>query len=459
MNQARALWLGGVGLAAALALLAVGVCVGSTGFENLVGPILQPDRYPELAAMAQQIVWEIRLPRTLGAWAAGALLGLAGAVAQGLFRNPLADPYLLGSASGASLGVALALAALGGGAGMLGGGSMMNGAVAVSLFSSSVWVRLGLTGAAFAGAVLAVLLTLLLSRGVGHTLRLLLAGVVVGVVLGAMTHLVLLVSPDSLQAMQAFMLGSTAFVGWTSAALMAAVWLLCVLAAWLLARVLDGLSLGDATAVSLGLPVAPMRAALVAVLALATGTAVAQTGLIAFVGLAAPHLVRSYGQDHPRAADAALQPGGRRAAHGGRHPGAFAHGAAGAAGGRAHRGARWRLPALADAPGRCPRSGACMMLAMNNVAIHAHSVRAASEMALQSARYCTACRWTLPGRSGPASSAPMARASPRCSSAWQACCPTAARCNCWGRPARHCLRANAPAPWPGWARTNLPPTT
>ncbi len=137
------------------------------------------------------------------------------------------------------------------------------------------------------------MLTLVLSRGGGHTLRLLLAGVVVGVVLGAMTHLVLLFSPESLQAMQAFMLGSTAFVGWTSCVLMAGVWLACVLAAWLLARVLDGLSLGDATAVSLGLPVAPMRAALVAVLALATGTAVAQTGLIAFVGLAAPHLVRS----------------------------------------------------------------------------------------------------------------------------------------------------------------------
>ena len=74
---------------------------------------------------------------------------------------------------------------------------------------------------------------------------------------------------------------------------MAGVWCVCLLGGWLLARVLDGLSLGDATAVSLGLPVAPMRAALVAVLALATGTAVAQTGLIAFVGLAAPHLVRS----------------------------------------------------------------------------------------------------------------------------------------------------------------------
>jgi len=165
--------------------------------------------------------------------------------------------------------------------------------VAVSVFSSSVWVRLGLTGVAFLGAVLAVMLTLMLSRGVQHTLRLLLAGVVVGVVLGAMTHLVLLFSPESLQAMQAFMLGSTAFVGWAACGLMVAVWLLCSLGAGFLARVLDGLSLGDATARSLGLPLGPMRAALVGLLALATGTAVAQTGLIAFVGLAAPHLVRS----------------------------------------------------------------------------------------------------------------------------------------------------------------------
>jgi iron complex transport system permease protein len=290
--QARVWWLVWAGVLGALALMALGICVGSAGLENLIGHLLNPALDPQQTAMAQQIVWQIRLPRTLGAWAAGALLGLAGAVAQGLFRNPLADPYLLGSASGASLGVALALAALGGGAGML-GGSMMNGGVAVSVFSSSLWVRLGLTGAAFLGAVFAVMLTLVLSRGVGHTLRLLLAGVVVGVVLGAMTHLVLLFSPESLQAMQAFMLGSTAFVGWTSCLLMASVWGLCLLAAWLLARVLDGLSLGDATAISLGLPVAPMRAALVVVLALATGTAVAQTGLIAFVGLAAPHLVRS----------------------------------------------------------------------------------------------------------------------------------------------------------------------
>jgi iron complex transport system permease protein len=275
-----------------LALVLLGVCVGSAGLENLLKPLLHPDLDPAASAMAQQIVGQIRLPRTVGAWAAGALLGLAGAVAQGLFRNPLADPYLLGSASGASLGVALVLALLGGGAGMLGDG-MMNGGAAVGVFSSSVLVRLGLTGAAFVGAVLAVLLTLALSRGVQHTLRLLLAGVVVGVVLGAATQMLLLFSPDSLQAMQSFMLGSTVFVGWTSCLLMAGTWVLCMLAGALLGRVLDGLSLGEATAHSLGLPLGSLRVALVALLALATGTAVAQTGLIAFVGLAAPHLVRS----------------------------------------------------------------------------------------------------------------------------------------------------------------------
>ncbi len=282
-------WVG-AGLVVSALLLALGVSVGSAGLEPGLAVWWHSPEDPAQAEMARQILWDIRLPRTAGAWAAGALLGLAGAVAQGLFRNPLADPYLLGSATGASLGVALALAALGGAAGMLGGAAA---GFAPGVFSSSLWVRLGLTGAAFIGAVLAVLVTMALARGVGHTLRLLLSGVVVGVVLGALTQLVLVFSPESLQAMQAFMLGSTAFVGWTATGVMLAVWAGCAVAAWLLSRVLDGLSLGDATALSLGLPVVPMRAALVAVLALATGAAVAQTGLIAFVGLASPHLTRS----------------------------------------------------------------------------------------------------------------------------------------------------------------------
>lgn len=284
----RGRWLLAVLCLATAVLLPLGIAVGSTGLENL-WPLLADGEGSNTPhrAMAWQIIIDIRLPRTLGAWCAGALLGLAGAVAQGLFRNPLADPYLLGSASGASLGVAVALALMTPSSGVMGGG------VPASILSGQWWVRLGLTGAAFVGAVLAVLLTLVLARGVQHTLRLLLAGVIVGVVLGACTSLILLFAPDAMQAMQAFLLGSTAFVGWTSCTLMAAVWLLCLGAAVVWSRVLDGLALGESTAHSLGLPLASLRAALVIVLALATGTAVAQTGLIAFVGLAAPHVVRA----------------------------------------------------------------------------------------------------------------------------------------------------------------------
>jgi iron complex transport system permease protein len=253
-------------IAAVLALLGVGV--GSTGFDSVLRAMDDP--------VALQILWDIRLPRTLGAWVAGALLGLAGAVAQGLFRNPLADPYLLGSASGASLGVALSLVLFG-----------------VSPFATQWLTRLGLTAGAFAGAVAGVLLTLMLAKGVQHTLRLLLAGVIVGVVLGAAKELIMLARPDFLQSMQSFMLGSTGYVGWSACSIMLGTWLLCMAVAWALSPVLDGLALGEATAASLGLPLARLRRGLVAVLALATGTAVAQTGLVAFVGLAAPHLVRS----------------------------------------------------------------------------------------------------------------------------------------------------------------------
>ena len=269
LEHHRRAWLLGGSLLVCLAfLMAIGLGVGSTGLESVWQMWQDP--------VAQQIVIDIRAPRTLGAFLAGGLLGLAGAVAQGLFRNPLADPFLLGSASGSSLGVASALAFFG-----------------VSPFATQWVVRIGLTGAAFIGAVSAVLLTLVLARGVQHTLRLLLAGVVVGVVLGAFSSLVTLLSPDIFQAMQVFLLGSTGFVGWVACAVMGAVLLPCIVLSWALSRVLDGLALGESTAITLGLPLGTLRSALIALLALATGTAVAQTGLIAFVGLAAPHLVRS----------------------------------------------------------------------------------------------------------------------------------------------------------------------
>ena len=248
--------------------IVLGSSVGSTRFESWFAAFQDE--------IAWQIFWDIRLPRSVGAFVAGALLGLAGAIAQGLFRNPLADPYLLGSASGASLGVAIALALFGG-----------------NPFATEFLIRLGLTGAAFIGAVLAVMLTIALAQGVQHTLRLLLAGVIVGVVLGAMASLISLLRPDVLQGMQGFLLGSTSFIGWNSCALMFGVLLVCMGLAFFLSRVLDALSLGELTALSLGMPLAKARLVLVTLLALATGAAVAQTGLVAFVGLAAPHLVRS----------------------------------------------------------------------------------------------------------------------------------------------------------------------
>ena len=255
-------------LAAAAALLALlGLAAGAEGWSW---------RWRE----EWDLIAAIRAPRTLGALLVGALLGLAGAVSQGLFRNPLADPYLLGAAAGAGLGVVLVLAA----GGLLG--------ATMGLAASSLLLKLGLVGAAFAGALAGMLLTLVLARGAARPLVLLLAGVVVGVLLGAVSDLVVLLSPEALRGKHVFLLGSTSFLGWGSVGLTAAVLAATLPAALVLARVLDALVLGEATAASLGLPLARLRLALVALLALATGSAVAQAGLVAFVGLVAPHLVR-----------------------------------------------------------------------------------------------------------------------------------------------------------------------
>lgn len=229
---------------------------------------------------AALILGQIRAPRTLGALAVGALLGMAGAIAQGLLRNPLADPYLLGTASGAALGVVLVLAA-----GALAG-------QALTLATAAWLTRIGIVGAAFAGALAGVALTLALARGALHTLRLLLAGVVVGVALGAASDLVTTWVPDALRGRQSFLLGSTALLGWPAVALLAAGLALLLPPALRLARALDALTLGEETAATLGLPLARVRLALVALLALATALAVSQAGLVAFVGLVAPHLVR-----------------------------------------------------------------------------------------------------------------------------------------------------------------------
>jgi cobalamin transport system permease protein len=263
-------------LAASVALLLLGLMAGGDGLSvGTFGALLQGED-------GALIIGQIRAPRSLGAWLTGGLLGLAGALAQGLFRNPLADPFLLGSASGASLAVVAVLAA----GTVLGKGAAWQAA--------GLLAQVGLVVAAFAGALGGVLLTLLLARGAQHSLRLLLAGVVVGVVLSAAGDLLTLGAPEALRGRQVFMLGSTAFLGWQSCALLAAGLALSLPLAHRLSRTLDALVLGEDSARSLGLALAPLRLSLVGLLAAATGLAVSQAGLVAFVGLAAPHLVRRY---------------------------------------------------------------------------------------------------------------------------------------------------------------------
>jgi iron complex transport system permease protein len=150
-----------------------------------------------------------------------------------------------------------------------------------------------LTSAGFAGAVAAVLVTLVLAQGVQHTLRLLLAGVVVGMVFGALSALVMFWKPDIMRAMQGFLLGTTGFLGWDGVLLLAIALLASAIAALAFSRALDALALGETTAASLGLALTPVRVVLVAAIALATGAAVAQVGLVAFIGLVAPHLIRA----------------------------------------------------------------------------------------------------------------------------------------------------------------------
>jgi len=251
-------------------LLTLGsLIIGTSSIETSLGWLMSPD------AQSSVVLWQIRLPRSVGAWFAGALLGLAGAIAQGVFRNPLAEPYLLGTASGAALGVTISLIA------------------ADASMAGLAWAsRLGVTGAAFIGACGATLLTISLSRGVLQTAGLLLAGVVVAFLLGAMTQLLLLAKPEIWRTMQTFLFGSTGFISWSSASLLGVVFCLCVVPAILLSRGLDALTLGEDTAQSLGLSLPMLRLTLLGVVSLATATAVGQVGVVGFVGLVAPHLVR-----------------------------------------------------------------------------------------------------------------------------------------------------------------------
>ena len=258
-------------LALGLAGVLLGVGVGVDGWAWPWGPN---------AGLSEQVWLDLRLPRSAGAWLVGALLGLAGALGQSLFRNPLADPYLLGSASGAGLGVALGLVLAQGLGPSLGP-------------QGEHWLSWGSGVLSFAGAWLAVMLALIWSGGLTHTPRLLLAGVVVGVILSALTSALMLMVPQAWAGFQAFMLGTTQALDLWGLLTLALGLLLCLTLVWRWAPALDVLSLGEDTAQSMGMHLSRTRSVLILAMTLATSLAVSHTGLMAFVGLAAPHLARS----------------------------------------------------------------------------------------------------------------------------------------------------------------------
>ncbi|MFC0595271.1 FecCD family ABC transporter permease [Thermus composti] len=271
-----------LGLGGLLGLaLVLGVGVGAVGVPPL--EVVQA----LLGLKENPIVTELRLPRVLGGVLVGAALGAAGAAFQGLFRNPLADPYLMGAASGAAFGVTL-LAAFGGG-------------LAPAFAQHAVFQGLGLSAtlAGFLGALGATLLTLVLAGGVARTGELVLAGVVVGSVLTGLTTYLMLQDADRVRAVFAYTLGNLAFLGWPGVRGLGLFLLLGLPPLLLLGRALNALQLGEEVAQSLGLPLGGLKLLLLLAASLLTASAVAQAGIIGFVGLIVPHLLRRLlGEDY-----------------------------------------------------------------------------------------------------------------------------------------------------------------
>jgi len=215
------------------------------------------------------IVWEIRFPRVVLAGLVGAALSIAGASYQGVFRNPLADPYLLGAAAGAGTGAT----------------------VAIGFLHSQIW----LPPLAFVGAFAGVSLAWFVGSAAGglrNPAVMLLAGVAVSSFLTAVQTLLQQQRTDSLQQVYSWILGQLSTGGWGATRRMAPYLIVSSVVLLAHGRALDLLSLGDEKASTLGVPVTRVRLVVIAAASMATAAAVASSGLIGFVGLVVPHIVR-----------------------------------------------------------------------------------------------------------------------------------------------------------------------
>ncbi len=280
----------GAGVVLLVAIGAVAVTLGTSGvalgdavaivLHRLlgIGPVTWPPS-------SETIVWDLRLPRVLAGMLVGAGLGCAGTVFQALLRNPMADPYIIGTAAGASLGAVAALLL-----------------PALLPFAVGGWMGLGLVQIlAFAGGLGTVLVVYTVARGHGGTpvMTLLLAGYAISSLLSAAVAMLMFVSGDRLAAVVSWLLGSLGGASWPRLAFagpLIAVSFALMVVRW---RGLNALLLGEQQAAFLGVDVEREKRILTGLAALATSAGVAVSGTIGFVGLVVPHLLRlAFGPDH-----------------------------------------------------------------------------------------------------------------------------------------------------------------
>lgn len=272
------LWVLGA-VAFLLVSLVIGVLVGP--IELGIGSVLEsaaarlhiPGATTSLTPTEEAILWEIRVPRVVLAALVGGMLALAGATYQGVFRNPLADPYLLGIAAGAGLGATLAIAYL----------------------PEGLRGQRALPAAAFVGGALAVFMTYAVGRSARRerdAATLVLAGVTVAAFFTAWQTFVQQQNAETLQQVYTWILGNIPSTGWSDVILVLPYVAAAAVVILALRRVVDVLSLGDDEAASLGVDVRRVRLALVIAATLGTAAVVAVSGLIGFVGIIVPHAIR-----------------------------------------------------------------------------------------------------------------------------------------------------------------------
>jgi len=273
-----AVWaLVALGSLAGALLLGLGTGAASIGPASIVASLLSHFQVfhvaSPLSTVNDAILWQIRAPRVVLAALVGGMLAVAGSAYQGVFRNPLADPYLLGVAAGAGLGATLA--------------------IAYAAAGSDIGLLLPL--AAFAGALVAVAGAYVLGRsagGVRGTSTLILAGVIVALFMTAIQTFVQQQRSDILRSVYSWILGGFGTADWHSVTLVVPYIAVSSAIILLHRRVLDVLSLGDEEAASLGIDVRRARLVLVLVATAGTAAAVAVSGLIGFVGIIIPHTIR-----------------------------------------------------------------------------------------------------------------------------------------------------------------------